>query len=196
MLIFLRLNLVENSSFYMKNKKIWWFLLRFLGTYFTLFLIYSLFLSITEQKGTFYECDPLTLHVAEQSKNILVAFDNQVEIEQDPTELTVRMLMEGSYVVGVIEGCNSVSVIILFLAFIIAFKGSFKRTLLYSVFGILTIYYVNILRISILTYGIFHFDGYTDLLHDVVFPAIIYGYVFLLWIVWVNYFSNLKKSNE
>lgn len=181
---------------HMKNKKIWWFLLRFFGTYFVLFALYSLFLSVTEVKGDTFICDPLTRNVAVQSKNILNIFNLNAVVENDTTELCVKMIVDGYYVVGIIEGCNSVSIIILFMAFIIAFKGSLKRTILFSLFGVITIYYVNILRISILTYGVFYFGNYTDLLHDIVFPAIIYGYIFLLWIIWVNYFSNLKKGNE
>ncbi len=178
----------------MKNKKIWWFLLRFFGTYFVLFAIYSVFLSITEQKKETFVCDPLTRNVAEQSKHLLNIFDQHVITENDPLELCVKMIVDGYYVLGIIEGCNSVSIIILFMAFIIAFKGTLKKTIFFSLFGLITIYYVNILRISILAYGVFHFGSYTDMLHDIVFPAIIYGYIFLLWIVWVNYFSNLKKK--
>ncbi len=180
----------------MKNKKIWWFLLRFFGTYFVLFALYSLFLFFTETKENSFVCDPLTRNVAVQSKNVLNLFDQNARIENHPTELCVKMLLDNYYVVGIIEGCNSVSIIILFVAFIIAFKGTLKRTLLYAVFGMVTIYYVNILRIAILTYGVFNFGNYTDVLHDVVFPAIVYGYIFLLWIVWIHYFSNLRKDNE
>ncbi|MGY5351849.1 exosortase family protein XrtF [Wenyingzhuangia sp. IMCC45533] len=179
----------------MKNKKIWWFLLRFFGTYFVLFALYSLFLSLTQVKGQTFVCDPLTRNVANQSRNLLNAFNQNAVTENDSTELCVKMIVDGYYVVGVIEGCNSVSIIILFVAFVMAFKGTLKRTVLFSLFGIATIYYVNILRISILTYGVFHFGSYTDVLHNIVFPAIIYGYVFLLWIIWVNYFSNLKKRD-
>ncbi len=179
----------------MNNKRIWWFLLRFFGTYFVLFLVYSLFLQVTEQKEHSFVCDPITLDVAEQSKNILNAFGQNIKTENHLDELCVKLLVDDVYVIGVIEGCNSVSIIILFIAFIIAFKGTLKRTLLFAAFGAVTIYYVNILRVAILTYGVTHFNAYKDILHDLVFPAIIYGYVLLLWIVWVNYFSSLKKED-
>ncbi|NIJ45850.1 exosortase family protein XrtF [Wenyingzhuangia heitensis] len=180
----------------MKNKKIWWFLFRFLGTYFFFFLLYSIFLMNTQTKEPVFICDPLTIDVAEQSKNILNIFDQGVVLVPDVDELSVNMLIDGDYVVGIIEGCNSVSIIILFVAFIIAFQGSWKATILFSVLGALSIYYVNILRIVVLTYGMYHYPEYTWLFHDLVFPAIIYGYIFVLWIVWVNYFSNLKNTKH
>lgn len=180
---------------YMKNKTIWTFLFRFFGTYALLFLGYFLFLSATEKKETQFVCDPLTRDVANESSRLLRWFGEEVVTEQHPDELCVKMVVEDVYVLGVIEGCNSVSIIILFVAFIIAFKGSLKRTLLFSVFGVLSIYCVNIIRVAILTYGVTYFPNYSDALHHLVFPAIIYGYIFLLWIVWVNYFSDLKKRN-
>lgn len=181
----------------MKNKKIWLFLFRFLGTYSVLFLIYFVFLTITQKTNESFKCDPLTTNVAEQSTSILNKLDQNIQIEQDLYELSVNLLIDGEYVVGIIEGCNSMSIIILFIAFVIAFKGTLKNTLWFSLVGALSIYYVNILRIVILTYGMHHYPTYTWLFHDLVFPAIIYGYIFLLWIFWVNYLSDFKKiKNE
>jgi len=180
----------------MKNKKIWLFLLRFLGTYSFLFLIYFIFLTNTQSTKGFFKSDPLTIHVAEQSTRILNAFNQNIITEQDSDELSVNLLLDGEYIVGIIEGCNSVSIIILFIAFVIAFKGSLKNTLLFSIVGAFSIYYVNILRIAILTYGMYHYPTYTWLFHDLIFPAIIYGYIFLLWIVWVNYLSGFKRRKD
>ena len=157
--------------------------------------MYFLFLSVTEQKENGFKCDPLTQNVAEQSSNLLRFFGEDVTTAQDPSELCVKIMVEGYYMLGVIEGCNAASIIILFIAFVIAFKGTLKKTILFCLFGVVTIYLVNVLRISILTYGVSYFRAYTKLLHNIIFPAIIYGYIFLLWIVWVNYFSNLKKSS-
>ena len=55
------------------------------------------------------------------------------------------------------------------------------------------IYIVNILRIAFLTVMIYEYQSYQEFFHSIVFPAIIYGITFLLWIVWVHKFSNFKK---
>ena len=57
------------------------------------------------------------------------------------------------------------------------------------------IYVVNIIRIVILSIGIYSYPKQADVLHEVVFPAIIYGVVFLLWVFWVNRFSKLNKKH-
>lgn len=178
----------------MKNKKIWWFLLRFFGTYFLLFLAYSLFLLAAESKTPSFESDVITKNVAQSTEWLLNAIGTKAHTEQHPRELSVKLFIEDQYVARVIEGCNSMSIIILFIAFIIAFKGTWKKTILFAFLGSISIYIVNIIRIALLSSGMLYFKQYEMILHDLLFPAIIYGYVFLLWVFWVNRFSNLKKK--
>lgn len=178
----------------MKNKKIWWFLLRFFGTYFLLFLCYSLFLLASESKAPNFVSDPITQHVAKSTEFLLNIGDTKAHVAQHPTELSLKLFINDDYVARVIEGCNSMSIIILFVAFIVAFKGAWKKTIVFAFVGGLSIYFVNILRIALLAYGMTYFKQYEMILHDLLFPSFIYGYVFLLWVVWVNRFSNLKKK--
>jgi len=67
---------------------------------------------------------------------------------------------------------------------------------MYMLFGSVLIYVVNLIRIVILSIGFYHYPWRKDVLHTVIFPGIIYGMVFLLWIFWVNRFSNMIKKNE
>ncbi|MDO3693521.1 exosortase family protein XrtF [Wenyingzhuangia sp. chi5] len=178
----------------MKNKKIWWFLLRFFGTYFLLFLGYSFFLLSTQSKAPNFKSDPITQHVAKSTEWMLNIWGAKAHVEQHSTELSLKLFMEDNYVARVIEGCNSMSIIILFVAFVVAFRGAWKKTFLFAFVGGITIYFVNIFRIALLSYGMVYFKQYEMILHDLLFPAFIYGYVFLLWVIWVNRFSNLKKK--
>jgi exosortase family protein XrtF len=116
--------------------------------------------------------------------------------EQNPSELSMLVTINGSYTSRIIEGCNSISVIILFLSFIVAFSGDLKETVLFGLFGALLIYVVNILRIIALTILYHRFPEYQDILHNLLFPAIIYGLTFMLWVTWVKFFSHLNKKAE
>jgi exosortase family protein XrtF len=80
-------------------------------------------------------------------------------------------------------------VIILFISFVIAFTGKFKKTVLFIVFGIVLIHVLNIARIALLCVALYNFPQYEHLLHGVIFPLVIYGVVFLLWVIWVNKYS-------
>src|SRR5690606_24848788 len=134
--------------------------------------------------------------VARQSQSLLDTFGYEAEIARHPNEPSMKVIINGKFVARVVEGCNSVSIIILFISFMLAFADTFKTTFLYILAGSVLIYAVNLFRIVILSIGLYHYPWRREELHTVIFPLIIYGMVFLLWMFWVNRFSNLKKKHE
>lgn len=177
-----------------KNKAIIVFLVKFFATYFILFGAYSFYLNKTQQKSDVFVCSPITGTVANHVYKVSQMLGYDAEIEQHSDELSIKFILNGDYVSRIVEGCTSISVIILFLAFIIAFSGSVLNTVLFGVFGSFLIYFVNILRIIAISILYHRLPEYQMILHDLVFPAIIYGLTFVLWITWVKYFSNLNKN--
>lgn len=169
------------------------FVLKFFGSYFLLLIGYDIFLKITQQHNTLFLCDPLTETVATHTVGLLNFFGFHAAAIQHQAEFSIKIILEDVFIARVIEGCNSMSLIILFLAFIIAFRGKLLSTILFGFSGAVLIYLVNIFRIALLSVGLLYAKEYSDVLHGLFFPAIIYGTVFLLWMVWVNYFSNIKN---
>ncbi len=177
-----------------KYKNIIIFLSKFFLTYFILVQMYALYLQNSQSKEDGFKVASITALVAKQTTQVLSLFNYNVEAIQHTEELSVKLIIEQVYLARVIEGCNSISVIILFIAFIVAFSGSIKATILFSLFGGGVIYTINVLRISLLTAMMYKYPEKQALLHDLVFPAIIYGTVLLLWIIWVNKFSKFKNE--
>lgn len=159
-------------------------MLLFLGTYLMLSILYALYLNASPRTG--YFPDFFTNLVARQSGAVLESFGYSSHLK--PYEFGGAMLLtvDNKYSVSIVEGCNSINVIILFVSFIIAFTENLKKTLLFFLAGAVLIYGVNILRIAILVVALYRFPQYENLLHSVVFPGIIYGMVFILWMVWVK----------
>tara|TARA_B100000767_G_C19696565_1_gene506428 strand:- start:562 stop:1098 length:537 start_codon:yes stop_codon:yes gene_type:complete len=176
-----------------KYKNIIIFLVKFFVTYFFLVAIYDGYLQKSQKKDHVYQTSSITTAVANQTVKLLTAFGYNVKAIQHDKEISVKLFIEGKYIIRIIEGCNSVSLIILFVAFIVAFSGAIKATFLFSVFGSILIYVINILRIGFLIVMMHKFPSQIGVLHDLVFPAIIYGLIFLLWVVWVNKFSSYKR---
>lgn len=179
-----------------KNKAIIVFLVKFFATYFILFGAYSFYLNKTQQKTDVFVCSPITGTVANHVYKVSKMLGYDAEIEQHSEELSIKFILNGDYVSRIVEGCTSVSVIILFLAFIIAFSGSLGNTLWFGLFGSILIYIVNILRIIALSVLYHRFPEYQKILHDLLFPGIIYGLTFVLWITWVKYYSNLNRGTN
>ncbi len=175
-----------NSSF-KDYRPLIMFLAKFAVSYIILSAIYYGYLSNYNEAK--FEVDPFTKVVAEQTKSTLLLFGSVADIVKHSSQAAYRLSFSGKTVARVIEGCNGISVAILFAAFVIAFKGKLWQTILFIIGGSLVIHVLNIARIAMLAALLYHFPQYEHILHGVIFPAIIYGVVFLLWVIWVNKFS-------
>lgn len=179
------------KELFIKYRLVIKFMLTFLLVYIALSVIYKFYLQFSD--GSKFYPDYITHLVAKQSEALLNSFGYNGQVLPHPNEPSMKLLVNGTYLARVIEGCNSISVIILFVSFIVAFSAQFKTTFFYVLAGSILIYSVNLLRIVLLSIGLYHYPNQEAILHTVVFPGIIYGMVFLLWIFWVNRFSKLKR---
>ena len=176
-----------------KNKVVIVFLVKFFVVYFSLTALYSLYLNTTQIKDTSYSCSPITSTVANHAKSVSEMLGYEVVTNQNPNEFSLAFDVNGKVVAKIVEGCTSIAIMILFLSFIVAFSGGLKKTILFGVIGLLLIYATNIFRIVFMALAIYHYPEYTKILHDIVFPGMIYGMVFFLWIIWVNKFATINK---
>lgn len=168
----------------LKYRSVLRFIVIFLGSYFVLSLVYGWYLQLS--KGGAYLPDFITHLVAKQSGALLQGLGYDGGVVAASTAPTMELYLNNTIVARVVEGCNAVSIIILFIAFILSFYQNVKKTILFIFVGSVLIYSVNVVRIAILTIALYNFPEYEHILHGVVFPAIIYGMVFLLWIIWVR----------
>ena len=171
----------------MQYKPFLLFLGKFIVSYLILTLIYQTYLNRFDAKNA--QVDSFTLLVSNQSARVLSWFDVQSYTMPHLKEPSVKLFYKGKYISRIIEGCNAISVIILFISFVLAFSGKFKNTILFILLGSILIHILNIGRITLLCVALYHFPQFEHLLHEVIFPLIIYGVVFLLWIIWVNNYS-------
>lgn len=178
---------------FIKYKLVIRFILTFLLVYIILSVAYKFYLDLSN--GSEYYPDFITNTVAYQSEDVLNSLGYKTQVVPHPDEPSMKLIIRDKYVARVVEGCNAISIIILFLSFVIAFSGTFKTTFLFILAGSTLIYVVNLIRIVILSIGLYHYPWRREVLHVVIFPAIIYGMVFLLWMFWVNRFSNVSKSS-
>jgi len=176
-----------------KYKSVIRFILIFLGSYFIFSLFYNIYLELSN--SNIYYPDFFTYLVAVQSEAVIEMFGYSSFITPHDSEASVKLFIDDAFLVRVVEGCNSISIIILFISFVLAFFAGLKLTFFFILAGSVIIYVMNIVRIAILTIGIYEYPRHAELLHSIIFPLIIYGTVFLLWLVWVRIFSK-SRANE
>lgn len=180
------------NTIFQTHKPFFIFLLKFFVSYAILVFLYDLYLNQFDDSKN--EVDGITYFVAENVNDLTNLFNWSGQMKLHENEASVKMIFNEKYVSRIVEGCNAVSVMILFVAFVFAFSTRLKPTLLFILFGIGFIYILNILRITLLNYALFHHPNWREILHDIVFPLFIYGVVFILWVVWVTKFSEYAKK--
>lgn len=103
--------------------------------------------------------------------------------------------IDGSDGVWIGSSCNAITLFFLFAVFIAAYPGHQKSKLWYIPVGILLIHVLNIVRVVVLAMIAFYNPLYLDFNHTYTFTFIIYGFIFILWMTWVNKYS-IKELNE
>ncbi len=172
----------------MQYKPFFIFLIKFFVLYVVLTVGYKLYLNRFD--ATKFEVDGFTQTVAEQSKAVLVFLRKEAKTEPNAFEPCVNLIYKGKFVARIIEGCNALSVMILFAAFVFAFSGKWFKTILYIIMGSVLIHVLNVLRIAFLAMALYSYPEYEHVLHGVIFPLFIYAVVFILWVLWVQKFSG------
>ncbi|MCY1490035.1 Transmembrane exosortase [compost metagenome] len=181
------------KSYFVQYRPFFIFLLKFFVTYGVLTFFYQLYLNSFDAAR--FETDGFTKFVATQTNDGLLLFGQDAYTLPHPSQPSVKLFLNEKFIARVVEGCNAMSVMILFVAFVIAFKGKWKHTVLFVLAGILIIHVLNILRIALLAIALYHYPQYEHVLHGVIFPLFIYGVVFGLWVLWVQKYSSHAKAS-
>ena len=171
-------------------KEILWVLLRFLGIWLLLFLLYQWYLN--QFSGNI---DGFTKIISDQSAFLLNFTGYETVTKDFPSHETVQFYINGKVATRMVEGCNAVSVMIMFLAFVFAFYKGVK-TFYFAFAGIVLLYILNLFRIYVLNVIVVDFPVLTKPAHDYFFPAIIYGGVVILWLIWINKFVITDEKNS
>jgi exosortase family protein XrtF len=99
------------------------FLAKFIISYLLLTFVYQSYLNQFDEKKM--EVDAITQMVANQSEQLLSVFDDNSYTSPNFKEPSVKLYYHDKWVARIIEGCNAISIIILFISFVIAFTGKF-----------------------------------------------------------------------
>jgi len=123
----------------------------------------------------------LSEHIVALGGTMLTAMGFEVFAEGRLIGLAVSNMLE------IIDGCNGIEVIGLFVGFVVAYPGRNLNRVLFVPIGIFVLYLTNIIRILVLAITQVHAPGIFDITHDYSTTAIFYLVVFGMWVVWVNY---------
>lgn len=161
----------------------------FLGSYLLLSLLYAYWI---ESRGG--SPDGMTVEVSRQVVGILRLAGVDARQERNPDGPTVQIFEGPRRVLNVFEGCNGINVMIVFLAFVLAFGGQRARIAWFIPLGFLVIHVANLMRIlwlfwlSSIDARLFYY------FHKYFFTGVIYVIVFGLWWGWVTKWSARQNG--
>lgn len=165
-------------------------LLRFIIIYLVLLFAYQFYLTSFKEQGL----DPFSRMVAKQVMFVQNTLGYPSALYDDVPKQQIWFHVKTGFVTRMVEGCNAISVMILFLSFVFAFyKGA--KTFVFVGVGLILLHIMNVLRIAGLNIVYSDYPQYGKMSHDYVFPAIIYRSVVVLWLVWIKFFA-LKNENS
>tara|TARA_R110002072_G_scaffold177378_16_gene333315 strand:+ start:788 stop:1363 length:576 start_codon:yes stop_codon:yes gene_type:complete len=180
------------------------FLVKFFAIYGILSVVYGKYISYYDSLEK-PKTDPITSFVAFSCTNSSTVFgyrpiiirNDHLNSKSEAEQTYDSIWLSGKYAISVEEGCNGINIMILFIAFIIAFGGKLLNTLLFIPFGLLFIHASNIGRLMLLALINVKFEGQTfHFFHKFGFTAIIYLAILFLWFLWVSKFSGKKKMTK
>jgi len=113
------------------------------------------------------------------------------ELIPEPTNAeNIRTIgVQGGTLLWIGDPCNGVGLFAVYLIFLIAYPGPWKKKIWFGALGLLSIHLINALRVALLCIIVKYDYELLNFNHDYTFYVIVYGWVFLLWAIWVRRFS-------
>ena len=166
------------------------FLGKFLLVYFCANVVYGMYIDSFEDVA-----DPITNWVTQQTSTVLTSLGVESSTQANDGINSISMRDQGEGVINVFEGCNGINVMIVFVAFLVAYGGSTKRMFWFLPLGLMIIHIFNVLRIILLFVAAQQNTHYFYYIHKYFFTAALYVVVVALWILWIG-MLNSKTINK
>jgi exosortase family protein XrtF len=103
-----------------------------------------------------------------------------------------HIALENSKVVTVGAPCDGVILYALFVCFIFAFPGPVRHKIWFMPAGIAILFWMNTLRVISLAWIAKVDESWLQFNHDYTFTVFVYSIEFLLWMLWVKFYSSMK----
>jgi exosortase/archaeosortase family protein len=198
------------KSLYKKYKNLIWYVTKMILFTIPLFIVFSILRSKPGVQVYVSESFPVYdfskfLMVCSRKLLLLFNYDTSFVFTKNIYYYGVFAIqIKGGVQTFIGFSCLAIGLMWLFMVMIIAYSGSWKTKLWYIPSGIILIQFLNVLRISYLTWlGRFgeSFDsktlsifGLVELNHHAIFNILIYIVIFFMFILWVEVFSK-KRSH-
>jgi exosortase family protein XrtF len=176
------------SRLFQENKTAFFFIVKFVGLYLVLNTLYGFYIEFFNPLS-----DPVTITITTQVASVLSLFHSSIQVIPDPLSPYVILQKDFQPVVNVFEGCNGLNVMIVYISFLFAFKGPFKSGVIFLLLGLVSIYLMNLIRVTLLFEIAYFYPDRLYFFHKYLFTGIIYLVVFVIWFFWIKHVREGEK---
>lgn len=169
------------------NKKVLFFLARFLGMFGGLSIIYAYWISTFDTAP-----DSFTWWVGDHLK--LLLGQNILDLKAIEGYPAIQVIYQGDDTVSLFEGCNGLAVMILFFSFVFAYKGKWMDLLWFVPLGLAIVHLMNLGRLILLIRLAEQNSPFFHFMHKYLFTLVLYAVVFALWFGWIKLVAKRNKS--
>lgn len=120
----------------------------------------------------------------------LFGYDSQVFYNQQ------TIVLEGTPGVFLGEGCMGRNLLGLFIGFILAYPGKLLSKLWYIPLGVFVFFVLNTARIVALSFVQLYHPEYMAFNHDFTFKIVVYAFIFLMWVLWINRYGRKPSLSK
>ena len=99
-------------------------------------------------------------------------------------------------VIGIYQACDGVELMVLTAGFIICFSGPLALKIKYVAAGTLGLFFLNVLRCSLLAMVNLNFPQHFQFAHKYLFNLFVYAFTFFLWVHFVNRVKPVSLGNK
>lgn len=176
---------------YILNIKKNWPFVRFILIAMAIFLLWSLFTAffVTPGQGIDYWLVSTEGNLSSHLLNLL-GYPTFIILKKTQCIL----FLQERRLIHISNSCNALSLIVLYIGFLLAYPGNVRNKIVFILSGSILIYFINIIRISALALIGLKAPEWLDFNHHFTFTALVYSIVFILWVIFVNKFSNTNPT--
>lgn len=98
--------------------------------------------------------------------------------------------------IRIVWGCSGIKEVIMTILVLVTAKGDIHKKLWYIPLGVIYILILNFIRLATLTFLVHHHSEYFDFVHGIVFRGVMYGGIFLIWLVWIEKVKSKKLKAD
>jgi len=194
------LTVKELSNKTQKFRPLLLFVVKAVSVYTILNVLYTGYVGLADPRGTytlpsFLQSWNLVLLITQAHTWVSSLVLNLMGYETAVFDKT--LLIKGASGVRIVFACLGIKLWIALIALIMSFPiqvaSAFKKQLLGAALGVMVIFLMNIVRVVSIILTNHYNNSMTQTIHD-VFNNVVYVFIFVYFLLWINYFSKKTEA--